>query len=265
MTRIALWTTYYKPKDDERNSEFIRCLSINAGNPHVDVFYILSEESVIPIKNTKLQVIKINERPSYNSFFDRYKTHEPNSVNVLINTDIVLDYRHTQRLSHVSNGNIFFALTRYEFLGPTKHIQSMNDILAVPTELFASDSIIESQFYFTQDMWVIFGYPTSGGVFTEQIGTPRCDGRTAFHFHRLGYKVYNPCLSVFTYHIHDNPDRSYYPPSCVGDVIYIRPTSIGAISEPNIAQIAMCKDGSTSGVVPQVADRKGQTLSFLRI
>jgi hypothetical protein len=264
MSRIALWTTYYKPKDDERNSEFIRCLTINAGNPHVDVFYILSEESVVPIKNDKLRVIKINERPSYNSFFDRYKTHEPNSVNVLINTDIVLDYRHTPRLSHVNNGNIFFALTRYEFLGPTKHIQTMNDILAVPTELFGSDRVLTSQFYYTQDTWVIFGYPNSGRVFTEQIGTPRCDGRIAFHFVSLDYKVYNPCLSVFTYHIHDNPDRSYYPPSCVGDVIYIRPTSIGAVSEPHIAQIALCKDGEEKAFVPSVAQRKRPVISFLR-
>ena len=264
MSRIALWTTYYKPKDDERNSEFIRCLTINAGNPHVDVFYILSEESVIPINNTKLRVIKINERPSYNSFFDRYKTHEPNSVNVLINTDIVLDYRHTPRLSHVKSGNIFFALTRYEFLSPTKHIQSMNDILTVPTELYGSEGILTSQFYYTQDTWVIFGYPTSGGMFTEQIGSPRCDGRTAFHFDRLGYKVYNPCLSVFTYHIHDNPDRSYYPPTCIGDVIYIRPTSIGAISEPHIAQIALCKDGEEKASVPPTVQRKRPVISFLR-
>lgn len=264
MSRIALWTTYYKPKDDQRNSEFIRCLTINAGNPHVDVFYILSEESVIPINNTKLQVIKINERPSYNSFFDRYKTHEPNSVNVLINTDIVLDYRHTPRLLHVNNGNIFFALTRYEFLGPTKHIQTMNDILAVPTALFGSDRVLKSQFYYTQDTWVIFGYPNSGGMFTEQIGTPKCDGRTAFHFVSLDYKVYNPCLSVFTYHIHDNPDRSYYPPSCVGDVVYIRPTSIGAISEPHLAQIAVCKDGEEKAHVPSVAHRKRPVISFLR-
>jgi len=265
MTRIALWTTYYKPKDDQRNSEFIRCLTINAGNPYVDVFYILSEESVIPIINKKLQVIKINERPSYNSFFDRYKTHEPNSVNVLINTDIVLDYRHTQRLLHVNNGKIFFALTRYEFPTPAKHIKSMNDILAVPTELYEGDSIIDSQFYFTQDTWVIFGYPTSEGVFTEQVGTPKCDGRTALHFHRLGYKVYNPCLSVFTYHIHDNPDRSYYPPSCPGDILYIRPTSIGAISEPNIPQVAIVNGGDAVGIMPQVVQRKRPVVSFLRL
>jgi hypothetical protein len=237
MSRIALWTTYYNPNNEDRRREFLRCLKMNINNPSIKILYVLSEEADIPIQdNEKLRIISIPERPSFNTFFDNYKLYEPKSLNILLNTDIVLDYRHTTRMLDIKP-NQFLALSRYEFRDSSRDLHTMEDILKTPVELFGNNGMLTSQFYYSQDTWVILGYPSVSNIFTEKLGVPHCDGRIAFRFNSLGYEVYNPCLSVFTYHIHNDKDRSYYLPCCRGSLLFTRPTCLGAILEPQIVQV----------------------------
>jgi hypothetical protein len=266
MSRIALWTTYYDPHDEDRKSEFLRCLTINSENPSINTMYILTEDADLPINNEKVKIIHILERPSYNTFFGNYKLLEPESINILVNTDIVIDYRHTSRLLFIKP-NQFIALSRYEFILSTKYIRKMVDILKHPIELFGNHEMLKSQFYYSQDTWAILGYPKVSDVFTEKIGVPCCDGRVAYRFHKLGYEVYNPCLSVFTYHFHKSKDRSHYLPSCEGNVAYIRPTSLGAILEPTVSQVDIFFRDDEPQVLeePILIQRKKPLLSFLRI
>jgi len=176
-----------------------------------------------------------------------------------MNSDIVLDYRHTGRLQYISP-NAFFALSRYEFLSSSKNIHTMENIWNARTELFGHDKLLSSQFYYTQDAWVIYKYPSASGIFTEKLGVPNCDGRIAYHFNQLGYNVYNPCLAVYTYHFHDNKDRSYYLPSCPGNLLYVRPTSLGAMLEPNIKQGIVVVDINP---VNGLTQKKNPRLSFI--
>ena len=270
MNRMALWTTYYDPNDEIRNSEFIRCLTINAMNPFIKIMYVLSEVEILPIEHVKLRCIHFPKRPSYNDFFERYKQFEPNSINVLLNTDVVLDYRHTTRLLNIKK-NQFLALTRYEFMTSSSDVCSMEDILKKPVELFGNHELLESQFYFSQDMWVIVGYPPVSGIFIEQLGVQKCDGRVAFHFNTIGYEVYNPCLSIFTYHVHETKDRSYPLPPCKGNVVYIRPTNLGSIIEDDVSQIKVVikedkepEDEISLSNQPPFSKRRNPILSFLR-
>lgn len=265
---VALWTTYYNPKNEQRTSEFLRCLKINAENPYVHRIYVLSEDGDIPIDNEKICVIPIVERPTYNTFFDNYKIHEPESVNVLLNTDIVLDYRHTSRLLTIVPKHLY-ALSRYEFMDSSQDVQTMEDILKKPVELFGNHEILKSQFYYSQDTWVVFGYPTVSDIFTEKLGVPNCDGRVAYRFNKLGYKVYNPCLSVFTYHIHDDTDRSHYLPPCEGNLLFIRPTALGAIFEHQISQVKVFTVSESEEETPPSNEqplpiRRKPVFSFLR-
>jgi len=270
MKRIAIWTTYYDPNDEIRNSEFIRCLQINSENPYVDRVYVLSEVATLPVKHVKFCCIHITKRPSYNDFFEKYRRYEPNSLNVLLNTDIVLDYRHTTRLLNIKK-NQFFALTRYEFMTSSSDVRSMEDILKKPVELFGNDELLVSQFYYSQDTWIIDGYPRVSGMFVEQLGVPRCDGRIAVHFNTIGYEVYNPCLSIFTYHLHENKDRSYSLPPCKGNVVYIRPTNLGSIIEDDVSQIKVIikedetDDDSSKPIQPPMTVQKKSIFPFLRI
>jgi hypothetical protein len=269
MRRIVVWTTYYNPNDETRNSEFIRCLQINSKNPYISAVYVLSEVATLPLKHVKLRCIHITKRPSYNNFFEKYKQYEPNSLNVLLNTDIVLDYRHTTRLFNIKK-NQFLALTRYEFMTSSTDVQSMEDILKKPVELFGNHELLDSQFYYSQDTWVMIGYPSVSGLFVEQLGVQKCDGRIALHFNTIGYEVYNPCLSIFTYHVHENKDRSYSLPPCKGNVAFVRPTNLGSIIEDDVSQIKVIikedeTDDSSQPIQPPMTVQKKSIFPFLRI
>jgi hypothetical protein len=188
---------------------------------------------------------------------------------VLLNTDIILDYRHTTRLLNIKK-NQFLALTRYEFMTSSSDVRSMEDILKKPVELFGNHELLVSQFYYSQDTWIMIGSPSVSGLFVEQLGVPRCDGRIAFHFNTIGYEIYNPCLSIFTYHIHENKDRSYYLPPCKGNAVFIRPTSLGSIIEDDVSQIKVIikedeTDDSSQLIQPPMTTQRKSIFPFLRI
>lgn len=240
MKRTALWTTYYIPKTKERDSEFIRSLRINSENPHIDVMYVLCENTPCPIKSPKIITIPITTRPSFNTFFYQYGLLEAKSVNILINTDIIIDYRKTHFLSTL-RGKSAFMLTRYEVMFPDT-INSMADLETARIDLLEGDETRSlHQFYGSYDLWAIEGAPEKL-IFPECLGVLACDGRTAFHFHSLGYTIYNPCLTIRTYHLHSDPARSYYLEPYRGDLIHIRPTNWAAIRDPNITQTALVQD-----------------------
>ena len=240
MKRLALWTTYYKPKTQERDSEFIRCLQINSENPHIDVMYVLCENTPCPIKSSKIIVIPISERPSFNTFFYQYGLLEPKSVNIHTNTDIIIDYRKTALFSF-RRGKSVFMLTRYEVMFPDT-INSMADLETARVDLMeGDDNHTPHQFYGSYDLWAIEGAPEKL-IFPENLGVLACDGRAAFHFYSLGYMIYNPCLTIRIYHIHGDPDRSYYLEAYKGHLVHIRPTNLAAIRDPNIIQTAFVHD-----------------------
>ena len=242
MKRIALWTTYYRPKTEERDSEFIRCLKINSENPHIDVMYILCENTSCPIESPKIKVIPITERPSFNTFFGLYGTNEADSINILINTDIIIDYGDTPLFQKLEKNTVFM-LTRYEVMFPDT-VTTMDDLKTTRIDLLRGDEEhTQSQFYGSYDLWAIRGSP-SALIFPELLGVPACDGRVAFHFNSLKYDLYNPCLVIRVYHIHADRDRSYYLARYSGDTIHIRPTNTVAMRNPEIKQSALYIDES---------------------
>ena len=112
--RIALWTTYFECSDPLRKPEFLTSIRINSENPGIDTVYVLAETvETFPLNHSKIKVIPILERPSYSTFFHLYKTYElTDTINILINTDIVLDYRHMDHFKLIQP-NMLFALSRY--------------------------------------------------------------------------------------------------------------------------------------------------------
>lgn len=233
MSRLALWTTYYRPNSDERESEFIRCLQINSDNPNIHVFYVLCENAPCPVRSDKIVEIPLYERPSFNTFFNLYMTHEPTSVNILINTDIVLDYRRTPYFNVITDKTVFM-VTRYEVLNPGD-IHSMKDIESARVDLWPGENPhTGSQYYSSYDLWAIRGVPVAL-IFPEKLGVPKCDGRVAYNYRSLGYTLYNPCLTIFIYHLHSSSDRPNVG-ICEGKTVELRPTNIGAIHNSEIKQ-----------------------------
>jgi hypothetical protein len=242
--RVAFWMSYFPITDPERKLEIDTCFRINAENPVVDVFYILVEnDAELPIESTKIVKIPIRERPKYSTFFNLYRVHEsPDTINVLLNSDIVIDYRHTGWLDNISE-KMLFAITRYEIIGdavPT----TMYELSKVRVEL--CESIIQGskwlknqEYHSSQDVWAIRGYPPNIHLFEFELGVPKCDGRVAFLFRCSDYKVYNPCLTIYCYHYHRSPSRNYKTP-IAGDTAWILPTNIAALCSPEHDQTIRC-------------------------
>jgi hypothetical protein len=229
--RIAFWTTYFPMEDSSRMLEIDTCLQINAENPTMDVLYILVEGDIpIPVENPKIVTIRIDKRPAFSTFFEFYKQYEgPDTINVLLNSDIVVDYKHTHLFDSVQK-NMLFAITRYEIV--SDHPSSMEELSKVRVELYNTVSngtfYVNEEYASSQDVWAIRGYPLTIAPFTEKLGVPKCDGRVALHFLSMKYLIYNPCLSIYTYHFHRSKERNY-PNKCPGDTLHIRPTNIAVV------------------------------------
>jgi hypothetical protein len=204
--------------------------------------YVLCENIPCPIESPKIKVIPITDRPSFNTFFEMYGLKEATSINLLINTDIILDYEDTSFFQKLEK-NMVFMLTRYEVMFPNT-ITTMDDLKTTRIDLLRGDeNHTQSQFYGSYDLWAILGSP-SALIFPELLGVPACDGRVALHFNSLKYALYNPCLVIRVYHIHADADRSYYLGRYAGDTIHVRPTNVVAIRQPEINQTALYIDES---------------------
>lgn len=234
-------------EDSSRKLEIDTCLRINAENPEIDIIYVLVENvETLPLNRSNIKVIHISEPPSYSTFFRFYKIYESaDTINILANSDIVLDYRHMDHFKMIQP-NMLFALSRYEL---SSLPSSFDDLLTARVELREDTR----EYYCSQDVWAIRGVPPNPHIFIEKLGIPKCDGRTAFHFHMLNYSVFNPCLSIYTYHIHLSKSRDYLD-QCPGDTIFIRPTNIAAVHKPASTQTRRYTDTVT--VTPKL-------LSFL--
>ena len=242
--RVAFWTSYYPITDPDRKLEIDTCIRINVENPYVDVFYILVENNAeLPIESTKIVKIPIAERPKYSTFFRLYDGNESSeTINVLLNSDIVIDYTHMEWLNNIEQ-KMLFAMSRYEIIGdvvPT----TMDELSKVRVELCGSINpttkwLKNQHYHCSQDVWVTRGSPSEKHLFDFELGVPKCDGRVAFLFRCKDYKVYNPCLSIYCYHYHRNPSRNYKAP-IIGDTSWILPTNMAALCSPEHDQTIRC-------------------------
>ena len=109
---LNVWTSYYDCKDEVHQAEILRALELNIANPKIDNIYILCETEY-PVLNTKVKCIKRNEQPTYSTFIDYFQIFCKDDYNVIINSDIVLDYHTTDLCKTVEEGTVY-ALSRYE-------------------------------------------------------------------------------------------------------------------------------------------------------
>jgi hypothetical protein len=234
-------------EDSSRKLEIDTCLRINAENPNVNVIYILVEGgAIISIENAKIVKISIDKRPAFSTFFNFYKQYEGiDTINVLLNSDIVIDYKHTCLFDYIRN-NMLFAITRYEIVSDSAYPSTMEELSKVRVELYNSVSngtfYVNEEYSSSQDVWAIRGYPSDASLFSENLGVPKCDGRVAYNFLSMNYLICNPCLSIYTYHFHKSNERNCLN-KCRGDTVHIRPTNIAVtLSEKNKQSIVYCED-----------------------
>jgi hypothetical protein len=186
---ICLYTTLYDEPDKARLNELLSTLKTNIALDVIDKVYILNERGDVSwLKNEKVQVISINQRPLYSDFFELINLNTAaEDLNIIANTDIFFDNQ-IELLNHISFQNQCIALSRWNILpdGSAK-LFNRND---------------------SQDVWIFKGQ-IRNVISDFPIGIPFCDNRILYELQQAGYNVLNPAYSIKTYHLHVGERAEY--------------------------------------------------------
>ena len=186
---INLFTTYYKDKSSEREKELIYCINKNIECKAIGKIYVLVENAELPIiGNSKVIVTPISVRPTYSDYFRIInEVSGKRDYNVIANADIYFD-GHLDFLKRIYLKKICFALTRWDI---------KEDGSAI---LFDRND--------SQDTWIFRGKikNVNGDIF---LGLPGCDNRIAWEIHKGGYKIFDPALTIKSYHYHLSDKHNY--------------------------------------------------------
>lgn len=200
--KVNLFINYYIDSSLERQNELDVCVIANLNNKQIDtVKILLSDRHLIALNDLtknldihnqlKLETIVFEGRPTYNDYFKLTEEH-PNGINIISNTDMIMDAPSIKRLKGWEWGNNCLALSRWDFIN--------NDLVYNQTIHFnRADS---------QDVWMVKGAFPQIERITFGLGVAGCDNSIANHLSNH-YQVLNPSLDIKTYHYHLSQVRNY--------------------------------------------------------
>lgn len=202
---INLFTTFYHEEDLFRSRELLDCLMLNVECNVIDRIYVLVENmKEIPLKASKLVLLPVNSRPTYNDFFKEINSRTAdNDINIIANTDLFFK-DDLNIIKQLNLKNTCLALTRWD-------ISQSSD----PEFLGRVDS---------QDAWIFKG-KIQGVAGDFYLGSLGCDNKIAYEIKQAGYKLLNPSLTVKSYHLHLSQHRpglsAYTSAPLPGPYLYI--------------------------------------------
>jgi hypothetical protein len=141
--------------------------------------------------------MKIKEQPTYATFIDYFQVFCKDDYNVIINSDIVLDYDTTDLCRTVPEGTVY-ALARYEV-----------DYKTYKEPIETWNSTLHYFPHYSQDTWIFYRSNLDTTQLNIYLGAQACDNLIAYFIESQNLKVTNPCLSIKTYHIHSSTIRNY--------------------------------------------------------
>jgi hypothetical protein len=194
-----LYINYYRDGNPERQKELDKCLELNIKNPQIDSITLLIDNKKAYdyadkyLESDKIFIMRVGSRPTYEDFFNMAnKWARQDDIHIIANSDIFFNESLSLLDAVDMNGNCI-ALTRY-------------DVLSLETGGVKFNGNIGSQ-----DVWIFKGTirPIHGSNF--QMGKRGCDNRIAYLIDKAGYKTYNPCRDLISYHLHLSGIRNYEP------------------------------------------------------
>jgi hypothetical protein len=193
-------TSLFDEKNEERLEEYLYCVTENIKyfdyvvmlyeNNTGDFLKILKLRVNSEILNKKLIVLEYNNRPTFEFIFELSDALFPNGIIHVSNADIVTNET-IRKVPDFITEDKFFVLSRNEADAKTKNTQGL-----ILNQLGVANT-------FSADMW-IYKAPRKY-IFKSDfgIGTFHCDSFLNYFISESGYELYNPCLSVDIFHIHD--------------------------------------------------------------
>jgi len=197
----VLAISLYDESNQERMDEYLESLQRNL--QYFDVVAIFYEQSsgemykkaneVIaacePACKANVIWINIHDRPTFEEIFNTVDFILPNTIVVTTNADIVFD-ESIYEINAVLDQDSFLVLSRQE----------------VPECTDGKGGYIMSHFglpnVWSADAWVYQTPRKMDFKASFPVGTFHCDSFLNYFIGKSRYRVYNPCLSINTFHIH---------------------------------------------------------------
>ena len=239
-SNYTLIISLYEESLEERRKEFLSCIEINKyifnkiiilyerpkNNLFNTVFEKISKIKKDAYKNSlaKIEIKFIDDRPTYTDFFRlsiKDKETNQNSWYVIANSDIFFD-NSLNKLEEIRNKeNALIALSRYD-----KHYNLIKENqLTSLSSFFNYEDLNKNKWdlicikkndkllsdipnFFSADSWIYKNEPKNWEKYIFKIGTFFCD--SFFNKQALIDKedLYNPCLSIRSFHNHNPINNS---------------------------------------------------------
>jgi hypothetical protein len=200
---FVLFTSLYEERNIQRQEEFLQCIEKNLKNSYLKKILIFFERKntkpvfeekikIIASANEKLNLVYINSRPTFQYYFQFANDFFPLEKIIVSNGDIFFDTT-LSFLDEKALDNSLICLTRYDSIRSEEFELHDKDLIFSPC----------------QDSW-IFQSPIKNFFCDIQLGILGCDPSIAYYAYCAGLKVYNPCKSIITYHLHQSNIRTYH-------------------------------------------------------
>lgn len=192
---MILLIEYYRPSDGQRESEYLTCIKANLDSKIFEkiIVFIDNKDTYIPFEDDTLEIVYVNNRLTYSSFFKYCNENFNNDICVVSNTDIIFDDT-LYMLNDINLTDRFYCLTRWDL-----YKVNLNDD-EFSLRFFDVDM--------SQDCWIFNGNikEVEADFF---LGKPGCDNRIAMILQDSGYAIYNPSRIIIAKHLHTSSYRTY--------------------------------------------------------
>lgn len=212
MKPFYLFSSYYQTGNSDRQAEIDFCLHTNIESGIFSgLFYFLDEGVAQPVSDPRVRFLELGRRPTYMDWLAETAKIGADAVSVYANSDIYFDQSIGQIERVLEDRRSFIALSRWEDDGFTikrhENPKWSQDVWAVRADL-------EIQPWMEREL----SFP---------FGVPRCDNKVSYVFATRGWKIYNPCDSVKSLHLHNVSHRGYnkkLDSTILGGVAYVDPS-----------------------------------------
>ena len=206
-------TQYFRHSDEERAKEILECLKRNVECADINTIILLTEQDYSKdwhhLRTTKIKQFIMKKRLTYAHFLQFVNDRVPkNTFAILANADIFMDQ--LTDLWKINMKNAMFSLLRWD----------VKDITNLTTaEVFGprADS---------QDTWIVLSDSVKNvnwnyDPFNIKLGQPGCDNAFAGQMLQNRFVLYNPALTLKTYHLHKSEIRNYTNADTIRANLYI--------------------------------------------
>lgn len=200
--KTNLFINFYVDKNPIRQRELEICVLSNVYNKSINTINILSSEKDNEALRSligkcqgqyskKIIAIPFEDRPTYNDYF-KLTEKFPDDINIVSNTDMIMDVDSLEMLKNWHFGNFCLALSRWDYI----------------TDDLRPEEALHFNRSDSQDTWIVKGsFPQIPGV-NFGLGIAGCDNRIADLLSNF-YQVVNPSYTIKTFHYHLSQVRNY--------------------------------------------------------